>query len=871
MRTTVTSTKFFKTTLILAATLAFLSTSAVAQDESSMNKMDNMERISITGSHIKRIDTEGPSPVQTLTRKDLERTGYNSISDVLRDVSASSFGAKRERSDENANPGFSSINLRGLGDNRTLVLLNGKRIAIGSADLNLINMAAVDRIEILKDGASAIYGSDALAGVVNIITKTNYDGWFFEGQQSVTDLEGGERAHISLMGGKTTDKFSGLFVANFRDNKRIFYRDRDWTHLKNVSDFSSYGNPGSYTAAKVQTDDNNNPVLDEKGNMQYVSDGLHFADKDCPEELKVTAQGFGTYCSYNWSNFATALPTLKQSSVLADANYEYAPDKMIYTRMSLSKREINWRYAAVPDVFDIENPGNTEVDSERIVMRYRLTELGDRVNQVDTDVYGFLLGTSGMMGSNWDWSFETNLREQKTVARGVEGFARKSVVKQLIQDGTYRPLDADRGSVAPAAYVYETNNNQRVYGAEAKFSGELMEMKDGPLQLAFGLVGTWEEYKQTVDEVNKQGDLFGGFGDEGDGQRNIQSSYVELSIPLSQTVEAQLAGRVDNYSDFGTTFNPKLAMRWKAQPNLLFRGSVGTGFRAPTVNNLYAGDSLRYPFFVDKYACNQQKEASGGKVSKTETPSCYPTQYPVTSQGNEDLKEEKSLSYNLGTVYNPTKNLSFALDFWSVNLTNSIGLEFDAITEAEYNGTDIQKHGITTTRNSETGYLLSLDSPLLNLAETDIMGADLNAQYTFPVFGKVMGTFRMEASYLFDYKYVPFPGSISIEAVDTYEAPRWRNSASMSFNHTNHNLYVLARTIAGQKKSVQELGRIPNHTEWDLQYKYMNKRFGNLTAGIKNLLGTTPPTDDGQLLKLNTDLYEEIGRYGYLGYSYEFQ
>src|SRR5262249_44131641 len=152
------------------------------------------ERIEVTGSHIKRIDTEGPSPVTTLTRKAIESTGYNSVSDVLRDQAVSSFGSTRESSGSNA-AGVSEVDLRGLGANRTLVLLNGQRLptdaVTGAVDLNMIPTAAVERIEVLNDGASAIYGSDALGGVVNIITRKDFSGNEISYEQSTPELAGG--------------------------------------------------------------------------------------------------------------------------------------------------------------------------------------------------------------------------------------------------------------------------------------------------------------------------------------------------------------------------------------------------------------------------------------------------------------------------------------------------------------------------------------------------------------------------------------------------------------------------------------------------------------------------------------------------------
>lgn len=833
---------------------------SLAQEDTSTGDTESVEKIEITGSHIKRIQVEGPSPIQVIDRKDLEQTGYNSVSDVLRDISASSFGGTREASGS-GNPGFASVSLKGLGSNRTLVLLNGKRISIGATDLNLINMAAVERIEILKDGSSAIYGSDALAGVVNIITRRDYQGWYFEAQQSFTELEGGENGHINLVGGHSTDKLSVLGVLGYRDNKTIFDRDRTWTHLKDPNEFSTIGNPGSYRRVI--------PEGEKKEGEKEIPTPF-FPAPDCPQERVVT-KGDSQFCSFNYSDFSTGLPALKQLALLLDVNYEYSVGKSVYTRVNYIQRNVNWRYAPPPDVFTMKNPGGLKVspeESDEIQVRYRLTDLGDRISDVTSNVYGLLVGTSSEFGETWNWVAEANIYEERTADLGISGYARVSALKELIENGEYRPLSADKGDVKKAAHTPESNNIQRVYTAELKASGEIMEMAHGPLSAAIGALGTWEEFTTTVDEVTKAGDLFGGSGAEGDGLRNIQSIYGELLAPLMPNLELQLAGRGDRYSDFGTTFNPKLALRWQALPNLLVRSSAGTGFRAPTTSEINAKESYGFPFFIDRFACELQKKESGGKVSRQQTPACYSAQHLTRSFGNDDLKEEKSLSLNIGTVYQPTDNLSFSLDAWNIRLENSIGVSFGAITEAELAGVDLSKYGISTERSNGGTVLDQLTTPLLNLSETTIYGIDFIGNYKFSFFGNIKAQLGMETSYLLEYNYEPFPNSVVIDALGTNGAPRWRNALSLAFSTDNHILYLVARTVADQEKEVKELGNIPSHTELDLQYKFSTNKYGNFTLGLKNALGTLPPQDDTQTVKVNTSLHSEVGRFGYINYSY---
>ena len=824
----------------------------------------NIEKIQVTGSHIKRINIEGPSPVQILDREDLKQSGYNSISDVLRDISASSFGAPRESSGSGATA-TATVSLRGLGPDRTLVLLNGKRISIGPADLNLLNMAAVERIEILKDGASATYGSDALGGVVNIITRKDYQGFRFEVQQSATELKGGEKGHLNFMTGYNTRKFSSLAVLSYKNNEIIYDRDREWTYLTDKDRFSTLGNPGSYRATAPETQ--------EDGTVKNKETGPIYAAPDCPASLRVQNAN-GEHCAFNWSDFSTSLPEIKQLAFLGDSTYEWSPGHKIFSRLSYVQRQVKWSYAAPPGFFNIPNPGGLEVNSDIVQALYRLTDLGSRDSEITSDVLGLLLGTSAEVGASWEWTAEANVRQEDTVDRGVSGYARRDVLTELITTGVYRPFDntGHKGDVSSAAHVSETKDHKLVYNLELKAAGEIMDLQHGPLNIAVGTVGSWEEFETTVDDVTKANNLFGGSGGEGEGSRNIQSLYTELSANLLPNFEVQWAARIDHYNDFGTTANPKLALRWQVRPDLLIRSSAGTGFRAPTTNDLYAGKSYGFPTFVDHVSCDRQKKANGGDVDRKNTPNCFAKQYLVRSNGNKDLEEEKSTSYNIGAVYQPTKNLSFGLDAWTMRITNSIGLSHEAITQAELAGSDLEAHGIKIDRSDENGSLNEMTTPLLNLSQTDLSGLDLVGEYNFraPYLSKTKAQFRLESSVLFEYKETPFPGSVTIDEIDTSGSPQWKSSASLSLSRHAHSLYLLARTIAGQEKEVQEWGRIPEHTEWDLQYKYSGERYGAVTVGVKNLFGDTPPIDDSKDADQgNTDLYEEVGRYVYVNYSYE--
>lgn len=838
-----------------AASTAAEETAKAAQAEAAASAGEGassaaIERVEVTGSHIKRLAVEGASPVTTVTRKDLDKSGYNSVSDVLRESGASSFGGMREESGSNA-AGTAHVDLRGLGASNTLVLLNGQRLptdaVTGAVDLNLIPMAAVERIEVLKDGASAIYGSDALGGVVNIITRKDFSGTQASIGRTLTDGKGGARTDVSLVNGINTENLNVVSTLQFRNNDVIYARDRSWS----AQSQSLIGGPGSYRS----------------------TNGLWNADANCPAD-KVITNAQGTFCSYNPADFMTSLPALQQFAAMSEANYQLSSSVKLIARAGATQRQVNWSYAAAPGTFTIPGavadhlgpgggalPGATP--GQDLSVRYRLTELGTRDTEVSTLGYNMLLGTSVQMGRDWQFDFSGSHNNVHSEDKGVNGYALTTLLTEAIENGTYNPFApaGQKGSLDFARYAPVETTTSSITSADTKFAGPLVELPGGDMSVAVGAVVTHQKYTDVFDDKSVAGEVFGNAGSSGGGSRTTQAVFSELSIPVIPAVELQLAGRYDHYSDFGNTANPKAAIQVRPFKELLLRSSVGTGFRAPLMQDMYAASSNSFPTFIDHVACNAEKAAGG------DTSSCLPQQYQVTSSGNPGLKEEKSVSYNVGAVFEPSKRFNIGADVFLTRLRNVVGIDYSDATLAESRGSNLAASGVAVNRDSN-GYITDVVAPMQNLSSQQVSGIDITASLMITPEVRL----STDQSQIFSFREEGFPGAGLRNKIDENGKPRWRNTTALTYSPSDrHDISFMAITTAGQQKLSPEMGRLSNYATFDVAYSYKNQKWGTLSLGLKNVLGTTPPLDDSNVSEmLNTSLYDPIGRQVLVAYKKDF-
>ncbi|MAZ49827.1 MAG: hypothetical protein CME65_14795 [Halobacteriovoraceae bacterium] len=807
------------------------------------------EKLDVTGSHIKRAGGQNVSPVMEIDRSMIEQAGYNSISDVLRDITASSFGGAREASGSSA-AGVSSVNLRGLGSDKTLVLLNGKRLPVdavtGSVDLNLIPMAAVKKVDVLLDGASATYGSDALGGVINIITHKDYNGTSVSYQQTfMSQFSGGATKQAEMITGSANARSSITTVLSYRENEVIFDRTRPWSEEA----FSISGSPGSYIddGGKWKPDTNNCPAGD-------IIDG-----------------GRGNeFCGYNYAAEASSVPALKQLNLMSLFQYEADNGITFYGRVNGTKKDVKWNYAPAPGVFSIPAataatlgiPGYAGGD---VTLRYRAVELGNRETEIDTYNLGFQTGMKGSVTGTWDWdlTFDRNTVYKNDL--GVSGYGLTEDMQALIENGDFNPFDygAGRGSLSSAAYQpWQLSRSENNF-TELKFSGELFSTSHGAAGAAIGATHTAEKFSTQVDDLSANGKVFGSAGSNGAGERETRSFYVETIIPLAKSMEVQLAGRYDEFSDFGNTTNPKLGFSWNITKSLMVRASAGTGFKAPQLKDLYAAESDGFPTFIDEVACKAEQDAGGT------TPSCNPNQWNVRSGGNAGLEEETAETYNIGIVFQPNPRNMIGIDVWQSKLSNVVDINLQQLTQYELdNGaSSLQSNFGITVERDDAGYIDYIEAPLLNLGSLDISGVDLTTRFALTNSFSI----QINHSQLFYYKNEGFPGTGFEDILGQNGYPSWRNNVTLNYRRKKLTISLNNVTIGEHEKAVAEEGMLESYTESHLNIGYAISRDTSATLGVQNIFKTIPPLDDSNATnQLNTSLYNPRGQSVFVGFQQRF-
>jgi iron complex outermembrane receptor protein len=478
-----------------------------------------------------------------------------------------------------------------------------------------------------------------------------------------------------------------------------------------------------------------------------------------------------------------------------------------------------------------------------------------------------LLGSTIQLGRGWALDSTFSHNRIYTEDKGVNGYAITSTLISDIQNGTYNPFGTgDKGSLENARYVPSEITTSQITGAEAKISGEIGQLPGGPVGMAAGIQAAYQKYEDRYDDQSVAGLVFGNAGSSGGGDRSSEAVYTEFGLPAFKSLEFQIAGRYDHYNDFGSTVNPKLAALYHASKDLLFRASWGTGFKAPLMQDLHAATSDGNPTFIDHVACAAE-QAGGGDTS-----SCKPAQYEVQSSGNPGLKQETSVSWNAGTVYQATRDLSFGLDWFYTHTKNVVSIDYGDMTQAELNGVDLSQYNVTVPRDATNHINGAIIAPEQNLSSQGVSGLDFSVGYT-------LGRFRLNTdhSQLFFFKQEGFPGAGESDKLGKYSGdshhpyyPRWRNTTTLSYRPLDrHSVNLTATTISGHEKAVPDGEGISHYTSLDLQYVYTLKK-SEFSFGILNVLNTTPPLDDTNPKPLDVTLYDQIGRQFLAAYKVRF-
>ena len=630
-------------------------------------QQQQLERVEITGSRIKRIESETAAPVQVLTREDIERTGKQSVQEVLRSITADSTGSIPSSFSNGFASGSAAVSLRGLGVNSTLVLVNGRRMSTyGLADdgtrtfvdLNSLPLDAIERIEVLKDGASAIYGADAVGGVVNVILRKNYAGAALGASYGQTGDSDGKQMRITGsygIGNIDTDKYNAFVSLEWQSTDNIWSKDRGFI---GQGDLRSLGYYNVLNGA-------NRPYfgLGPSSNSRYgvIRDPVTNARVNvipCDASQKDPATGL---CLYNRLDEQEIQPELDRLNIFGRFAYQIAPTMQAYTELGYfqTKMKANGTLGANNDggVYKPGDPFNplvvhgpmafpaTHPDNPFGVARtlfYVPYELGGRDQETDNRVFR---GLVGLQGSHFGWDWDTGLLYTESKLKNTNlGFIVYDTMQAALNNGTYRvnsPNTTDPSVLAAVSPRLETEPKSSVTSIDFKASRELMKLDGGSLGLALGAEYRKEKANNPPVPGTDTASIVGLGYSAFDMSRNVWAVYGEVVAPVTKWLELNAALRYDDYSDFGGTWNPKIGFKLQPISQVAFRGTYSEAFRAPGPAEV-GGASFGF------------------------------TTYGILSQGNPNIQPETAKSYTLGVILEPIANLSATFDWWKIDRKNEI-------------------------------------------------------------------------------------------------------------------------------------------------------------------------------------------------------
>lgn len=863
-----------------AASTAVFSASSIAAEEG----VEKVERIAVTGSRIKRTDLEGSVPVTVIDRAAIDFSGQTSVSDLLRNTSFNSAGSFRPQSGSSAQ-GVSQINLRGLGASRSLILVDGRRLPKSpstgnSQDLNSIPMAAVERIEILSDGASAVYGSDAIAGVVNIITRKDFNGIEMRIGASEVSLpkDGGDREEGSVVFGASSDNSSVIGGVSWNSRDIIYENAYEWVQPGASSFGANWVRPSGYDGIGA----------DGEPSAGGLSSILSASACDGIDNFFSLGDDF---CAYNFNATNANEASTSNTSAFLKANYDINDDWRILSHTLVSKTKSFGRYAptlndaGVGAFMSADSPNNPTnpaspfydapsdgLGAREVGYRHRFAALGNRDSQVDNWSTDFMISVEGQIGNVFvDFGARKNQTKTYEIGRGyLMGSNARTAVDNgdyMLNDpfGTRFTTDEERNNYAKVLNGLNvttsrigTFQQEEVFGSAAF---DVMEMNGGTLQAVVGLEYRKEDYSDTYDSLSEAGQVGGSAGNSAGGGRNLTSAYFEALFPVMEGLEFTLAGRYDDYSDYGSDFSPKVSVKYDVTEELVLRASYGEGFRAPTLDILTAKPAPGNPSVSDDPSCLNLGLQAGCDV-----------QVSAITLANAEMGSESSEQISLGLAYQPTDWLNFSADYYEIEISNMIRF-FGATTilTREQTGDPIPA-GLGVTRLSNGGIDL-ITQGYANEGKWEISGLDVNLNTTFDF--DAAGTLKQTLQFSHQFESKIDGGRNTLK--DTGE-PQQRASLSNSYAIQDFDFTWNINMIGSQYEDVSQVAgggveRTGNIATWithDLQATYSFPTGTKVSVGMQNAFEKEPQLSSFGGRNYNFDLYDAYGRVTYLRFSQSF-
>lgn len=968
--------KYSKTAILLLASC--LTAPAFAQDASSpiaTETVDEGAAIIVTGSRIKQDPTKSALPLQVITTDDLSREGINSPEQLISFLASNGNGADNLAANSDVvsgaargTNGLSSANLRGQGASSTLVLLNGRRVAAhglsGSAvDVNQVPLAAIERVEILKDGASAIYGTDAIGGVINFITKKDFKGIILNGFADMT--EEGDAPIYRLSGtvgyGDLNEQGFNIMGAVSKSwNSALFGKDRDFVNGNQPNRGLSIDTRGTpiatafpinATAAGIGITQGGGLLGNATGTLTNLTvggvrmnGGVNILDlpggAGCGsvdggmayDEVLWNTPGAAFACAWDTGRAATLQQPIDTLTYYGRATARFA-DHELYAEVTGSKANSskifsNNQYTsnntAMPiayplnaltaatynDVYDrlaavlpgIGAVGDRTVDAVGryglpINFRWRCITCGPREYQTQTDTFRAAAGLEGPIGGSWEYRVGGSYAESQATSilgsgyhfRGVHSTNANAVasgtgatlagqadtraptapgatapgIVGLFNSGILNPFSVTQTPQALAALNAVSASGTRLYGgkytlwqADMSISGDLFELPGGMVKVAAGLDYRREGYSfdgSTAADPARSPDIFNVAFDNvnqlNKKNRNVKAAYAEVLVPVFDMLELTGAVRIDDYTGFGNTVNPKFTAKFQPADWIMGRASYGTGFRVPTFNQIFNGVTQSVNpgnSLTDPTTC-----AAGGVVNVT--PGCAAITPDSLNGGNLNLGPETSEQYSFGVVVRPTSRISLSADYWNIAVDNVIGSI--TIPQLFANITAFPE------RITRTGGIITLvDLRTGNFGSRRTSGIDFSGRAGFDAL-KGSVSVGMDGTLLLDKKEKLLPNLAYTNLRGVFSLAgdlglKWKHNAWISYQNDGFTFtfsqiyrgtyqnFGLPNSLTGPNLSATRPDYNPRVKAYEIYNLSASQRITDrfmITAGVRNVFDTDPP------------------------------
>ncbi|MFK7912604.1 MAG: TonB-dependent receptor plug domain-containing protein [Pseudomonadales bacterium] len=901
--------------LALFAVALVTPTPVIAADDDE----DAIEEVVVTGSRVKRSNFTSSSPITVISGQSILESGFGDLGEALRNQ-VTSGTAGFNQSSILSGGGATSVDLRNLGTSRVLVLINGKRVASfadalanQAADLTFVPNALVDRVDILRDGASAVYGSDAISGVINIILKERFEGVEAGVSSGISGEGDAERYSANFAMGTTSDRGSLMMGGEYRYQNNLPQVDRDWA-FPNITSLNAGGtNNGSFfSPGGVFLADAGGGFCTEP--RAFGGDEVTDIFPNCPSFRGQTSPD--ELARYDYGLEQDIFNASKILSTAAYGVYEVADGIEAFLEVEYAKRRSEFNLDG--------NPGSTGTPSYPAGWRVPASNpnnglgagnyyvrpsstIGIRANTAESDTVRVVAGLRGEVvseesfldGWSWELSWLYTRVDADNITNSTWNLARANIISDpdlcaadQICAATVNPsgaLDVFRpGNWTQDEIFYLRQNTLataefQTSGWFGSMTGPIAELPAGEVQVAFGFETRTEEGFVKPDSVTEAGESVANQTFTTSGSFTVDEFFAELDVPLVrdvpgvQSLDLNAQYRWSDYDTFGSEDVYRFGANWQISDDLRVRASISTAYRAPQITDLFGGGTVSFDFF--SHPCSDA--GATGDVAANCALDGIPLgtpqlagQFAVLSGSNQALLPETADTASIGLIFTPSflEGFSFALDYWDIEVENLIGRNTsDSVVDACYEG----PAGLTApecaqfnTNLSATGTSLlvqNLVNQLSNLDSVSTDGFDLNIGYEFDGFAGTIWNIDLQGTYVKENTFAPGQGGTD----DRGSIPRIVANANATVDWEQWDFRWGIRYIHGTKdprfdgNNVLNYDGPPSHTEHDMRVSYNWDRY-RATFGVNDVFDNDPPYVFSTGNNTDLFLYNAIGRYMFL-------